>query len=160
MKARFKIPIWEQVGDDLGGRMAQAFQSALGSPYQSAIIIGTDIPGITASLITTASKSLQDHDMVLGPTVDGGYYLIGLRAPVPELFEHIPWSTDTVFSLTQEKAKAMGLSLKILPMLPDLDTIEDLQSFIQESKDRKNQTFSSRTKNVLLELEKRIASRR
>lgn len=160
MKARFKIPIWEQVGDDLGGRMAHAFQSALGSPYQSAIIIGTDIPGITASLITTASKSLQDHDMVLGPTVDGGYYLIGLRAPVPELFEHIPWSTDTVFSLTQEKAKAMGLSLKILPMLPDLDTIEDLQSFIQESKDRKNQTFSSRTKNVLLELEKRVATRR
>ncbi len=159
MKTRFKIPVWEQVGDDLGARMAQAFQSALGSSYQSAIIIGTDIPGITAPLITMASKSLQDHDMVIGPTVDGGYYLVGLRAPAPELFENIPWSTDTVFSLTQEKAKAIDLSLKILPKLRDLDTVEDLQVFIQESKDRKSQIFSSRTKNVLQELEKRVATR-
>ena len=85
--------------------------------------------------------------------------MIGLRSPSPQLFENIPWSTDVVFSLTQEKAKAMGLSVKVLPMLRDLDTIEDLQGFIQESKDRKNQTFSSRTKNVLLELEKRVAQR-
>ena len=139
--------------------MGHAFQSALGSPYQLAIIIGTDIPGITVSLISMAFKNLEDHDIVLGPTLDGGYYLVGLRAPTPGLFENIPWSTDTVFSLTQEKAQAMGLSLKILPMLRDLDTIGDLQAFIQESKDRKNQIFSSRTKNVLLELEKRVATR-
>lgn len=159
MKTRFKVPIWEQVGDDLGSRMTHAFRSALGSPYQSALIIGTDIPGITASLMTTACKSLIDYDVVLGPTVDGGYYLIGLRSPVPELFEHIPWSTNTVFSLTREKVKTMGLSLKILPTLRDLDTIEDLEVFIQESKHPKNQIFSSRTKNVLQELEKRVATR-
>ena len=159
MNTRFKIPIWEQVGDDLGARMAHAFQSALESPYQTAIIIGTDIPGIFTSLISTAFKSFQDHDVVVGPTEDGGYYLIGLRSPIPELFQDIPWSTDTVFSLTREKAKAMGLSLKVLPMLRDLDTIEDLQAFIQESKDRKSQIFSGRTKNVLLELEKRIVTR-
>ncbi len=159
MNTRFKIPIWQQVGDDLGARMSQAFQSALGENYHSAMIIGTDIPGLTVPLMTTACKSLQDHDLVLGPTEDGGYYLIGLRKPVMELFEHIPWSTDSVFSLTQEKAQALGLSLKILPMLRDLDTVEDLQIFIQSSKDRKNQLFSSRTKNVLQELEKRLTSR-
>jgi rSAM/selenodomain-associated transferase 1 len=159
MKARFNIPIWDQVGDDLGARMAHAFQSALGAPYQSAVIIGTDIPGITAQHISSALKSLQDHDVVLGPAEDGGYYLIGLRSPSPQLFENIPWSTDAVFSLTQEKANALGLSMKILPMLRDLDTIKDLQAFTQESKDKKNQTFSSRTKNVLLELEKRVAMR-
>ena len=159
MKTRFNIPIWEQVGDDLGARMSHAFQSALGAPYQSAIIIGTDIPGITVQLISSAMKSLQDHDVVVGPTEDGGYYLIGLRSPTPKLFENIAWSTNTVFAQTQEKADAMGLSLKFLPMLRDLDTIEDLQAFIQESKDKKNQTFSSRTKNVLLELEKRVAQR-
>ena len=98
--------------------------------------------------------------MVVGPTVDGGYYLIGLRSLVPELFENIPWSTDTVFALTQEKIRALGLSLKILPMLRDFDTVEDLQVFIQESKDRKRLHFSSRTKNVLQELEKRIATRK
>ena len=160
MKTRFKIPVWDQVGNDLGARMAHTFQSALGSPYHSVLIVGTDIPGITVPLISTAFKSLQDHDVVVGPTVDGGYYLIGLRSPVPELFENMPWSTDSVFALTQEKITALGLSLKILPMLRDLDTVEDLQVFIQESKDRKNQVFSSRTKNVLQELEKRVATRR
>ncbi len=160
MKTRFKIQIWEQVGDDLGARMTHTFQSALGTPYQSAVIIGADIPGITVQLISSALKSLQDHDVVLGPTEDGGYYLIGLRSPSPQLFENITWSTNTVFSLTQEKAKAMDLSLKVLPKLRDLDTMEDLQAFTQESKDKKNQTFSQRTKNVLLELEKRVATRR
>ncbi len=159
MKTRFKIPIWDQVGDNLGARMAHAFQSALGAPYRSAIIIGTDIPGITAPLLTTACNSLNDHDLVLGPTEDGGYYLIGLRSPNPQLFENVPWSTDTVFSLTHEKAKMLNLTIKILPMLRDLDTIEDLQAFIHDSKDKKNQTFSSRTKNVLQELEKRVAQR-
>ena len=159
MKTRFKIPVWDQVGDDLGARMAHAFQSALGSPYQSVLIVGTDIPGITVSLITTAFKSLQDHDIVLGPTVDGGYYLIGLRAPVPELFEHIPWSTDKVLSLTREKTQALDLSVKILPRLRDLDTVEDLQVFIQESKNPKNQVFSGRTRNVLQELALRLPKR-
>lgn len=159
MKTRFKIPIWEQVGEDLGARMAHAFQSALGTPYRSALIIGTDIPGITVPLMTTACKSLHDHDLVLGPTVDGGYYLIGLRSPVPELFAGIPWSTDIVCSLTQEKAQALKLSVKILPMLRDLDTMEDLQFFIHESKNPKNQTFSNRTSNVLQELGKRMATR-
>jgi len=159
MKTRFKIPIWDQVGDDLGARMAHAFQAALGSSYHSVLIVGTDIPGISVSLITTAFKSLQDHDIVLGPTVDGGYYLIGLRTPVPELFENIPWSTDQVFSLTEEKIKALGLTLTVLPMLRDLDTVDDLQVFIQDSQDRKNQVFSNRTKNVLQELAKRVATR-
>ncbi len=159
MKTRFKIPVWDQVGDDLGARMAHAFQSALGSPYHSVLIVGTDIPGITVSLITTAFKSLQDHDIVLGPTVDGGYYLIGLRAPVPELFEHIPWSTDKVLSLTREKTQALDLSVKILPRLRDLDTVEDLQVFIQESKNPKNQVFSGRTRNVLQELAQRLPKR-
>ena len=160
MKTRFNIPIWDQVGHDLGARMAHTFQSSLGSPYHSVLIVGTDIPGLTVSLISTALRGLQNHDIVLGPTVDGGYYLIGLRSPIPELFENIPWSTDTVFSLTQEKITALGRSLKILPMLRDLDTVEDLQVFIQESKDRKSHVFSRRTKNVLLELEKRVATRR
>ncbi len=159
MKARFKIPIWEQRGDDLGARMAQAFQAALGNPYRSGIIIGTDIPGITVSMLSTAFKSLEEHDVVMGPTEDGGYYMIGLKKDVPELFENIAWSTDTVFSVTQEKVHALGLSLKVLPKLRDLDTEEDLHVFIQDSKHPKNQTFSDRTKKVLQELEKRVATR-
>ena len=139
--------------------MAQAFQAALGNPYRSSIIIGTDIPGIMVSMLSTAFKSLEKHDVVIGPTEDGGYYLIGLKKDVPELFENIAWSTNTVFSATREKAHALGLSLKVLPKLRDLDTEEDLHVFIQDSKHQKNQTFSGRTKRVLQELEKRLAIR-
>lgn len=159
MEARFKIPVWDQIGDDLGTRMASAFKQALGPPYRSVVVIGTDIPGINGPLLTTALDSLHDHDVVLGPTMDGGYYLIGLRTPVPELFENIPWSTEQVYALTEQKVKMLGLSLKILPKLRDLDTVEDLHMCIRDSKDRQNQMFSSRTKNVLQELAKRLTNR-
>ena len=106
-----------------------------------------------------ALGSLHDHDVVLGPTMDGGYYLIGLRTPVPELFENIPWSTGQVYALTEQKVKMLGLSLKILPELRDLDTVEDLHMCIRDSKAPQNQMFSSRTKNVLQELAKRLTNR-
>jgi len=159
MEARFKIPVWDQMGDDLGARMSSVFKKSLGSPYRSVVVIGTDIPGINGPLVTMAVKSLQDHDVVLGPTVDGGYYLIGLRSPVPVLFENIPWSTDQVYAITEQKIKTLGLSLKMLPRLRDLDTVEDLHTFIRDAKDRQNQTFSSRTKNVLQELARRLTNR-
>jgi len=159
MEARFKIPVWDQTGDDLGARMASAFKQALGSPYRSVVVIGTDIPGINGPLLTMAVKSLQDHDVVLGPTVDGGYYLIGLRSHVPDLLENMPWSTDQVYARTKQKIQDLGLTLKVLPTLRDLDTVEDLQLFIRDAKDRQNQTFSSRTKNVLQELARRLTNR-
>ncbi|HBP89101.1 MAG TPA: TIGR04282 family arsenosugar biosynthesis glycosyltransferase [Nitrospirales bacterium] len=159
MEARFKIPVWDQQGEDLGARIAWVFKQALDVPYRSVVVTGTDIPGINGPLLTTALKSLQDHDVVLGPTVDGGYYLIGLRSYVPDLFKNIPWSTDQVYALTEQKVKMLGLSLKILPTLRDLDTVEDLHMCIRDSKDRQNQMFSSRTKNVLQELAIRLTNR-
>jgi uncharacterized protein len=159
MEARFKIPVWDQIGDNLGARMASAFKKALGSPYRSVVGIGTDIPGIDGPLLTTAVNSLQEHDVVLGPTVDGGYYLIGLRSPVPDLFENMPWSTNRVYALTERKIQALGLTLEVLPKLRDLDTVEDLEIFIRGANDRQNQTFSSRTKNVLQELARRLTDR-
>lgn len=159
MEARFKIPVWDQQGEDLGARMAGVFKQALGAPYRSVVVIGTDIPGINGPLLTAAVKGLQDHDVVLGPTVDGGYYLIGLRSPVPDLFENMPWSTDQVYARTKQKIQELGFTLKILPTLRDFDTVEDLQLFIREAKDSQSQIFSSRTKNVLQELAKRLTNR-
>jgi hypothetical protein len=159
MEARFKIPVWDQMGNDLGARMASAFNKALGSPYRSVVVIGTDIPGINGPLLTRAVNRLQEHDVVLGPTIDGGYYLIGLRSSVPDLFENMPWSTDQVYALTEKKIKALGLSLEVLPKLRDLDTVADLDMFIRDANDRQNQTFSSRTKNVLQELARRLTNR-
>jgi len=159
MEARFKIPVWDQQGEDLGARMAGVFKQALGAPYRSVVVIGTDIPGINGPLLTAAVKGLQDHDVVLGPTVDGGYYLIGLRSPVPDLFENMPWSTDQVYARTKQKIQELGFTLKILPTLRDFDTVEDLHLFIREAKDSQSQIFSSRTKYVLQELAKRLTNR-
>jgi len=159
MEARFKVTLWEQRGEDVGVRMGNVFQEGLASAYHALVIVGTDIPGISAQLVTQAFSALRNHDVVLGPTSDGGYYLIGLRRAVPELFQDMPWSTDHVCELTKRKAQALGLSMALLPPLRDVDTIEDLQAIIQDSKRPGSTLVSQRTKKVLLELEKRLQVR-
>lgn len=159
MEARYKVKVWDQEGEDLGRRMAAVFQAGLGTTYHTMLLVGTDIPGMSAPLLAEGLKALAHHDVVLGPAQDGGYYLIGLRKPVPELFQDIPWSTDRVFSLTEDKARRLGLSVKVLARLRDLDTLDDLEAIIRDVK-RPGATFASpRTKNVLLELEKRLNAR-
>ncbi len=111
---------------DLGDRMAQAFQTAFDSGVKAAVIIGTDCPELTGALLTEAFQALQQTDLVLGPATDGGYYLIGLRQFVPELFETIAWSTDRVFQQTVDIASNLNLSLTALPTLTDVDRPDDL----------------------------------
>lgn len=139
--------------------MARMFQDGLGSSYQSLMIVGSDIPGITPQIVTQGLSALTAHDVVLGPTVDGGYYLIGLRKHVPELFRDIPWSTDQVYARTEQKAASLGLTLTILPTLRDIDTVEDLQTITRDMNRPGAGLVSHRTKNVLLELSKRLKTR-
>ncbi len=94
-----------------------------------AIIIGSDCPEINSPLIQNAFKDLHEFDAVIGPTPDGGYYLLGLKTLHHELFENIPWSTDQVFNKTIEKMQSLELRFKILDELSDLDTKEDLDKF-------------------------------
>ncbi len=159
LQARFHVKVWDQEGNDLGERMDKVFQKALQSSYRSAVIIGSDIPGITATLVNEARQGLDDHDVVLGPTLDGGYYLIGLREPFPELFADMRWSTNEVFEESEKRVAAAGKKLKVLPTLRDVDTGEDLDSFIQESQNPQCTIFSARTRNVLKELAKRLSHR-
>ncbi|MBX9659736.1 MAG: DUF2064 domain-containing protein, partial [Nitrospiraceae bacterium] len=93
--------------------------------------------------------------------LDGGYYLIGLKQPRPELFADIAWSTDGVLAATQGKAAALGLKVALLPQWRDVDTIDDLQALIDASavdakKPKNEQAFSSRTAGALLHLAKRL----
>ena len=111
---------------DLGERMAQAFQVGFDRGVKASVIIGTDCPELTATLLTAAFQALQQTDLVLGPATDGGYYLIGLRRSAPELFESISWSTERVFQQTVAIASKLNLSLSCLPMLADVDRPEDL----------------------------------
>ncbi|MGB0911800.1 MAG: TIGR04282 family arsenosugar biosynthesis glycosyltransferase [Nitrospirales bacterium] len=158
--ARQQIELWEQISDaDLGKRMDCAFGAAFERKYTYAVLIGSDLPSIDGETIQQAVRALAEHDVVIGPSVDGGYYLIGLKQPTPELFSNIPWSTDQVSSLTQQIANHLELSMKFLPEQRDLDTIEDLQVFIQESQGSKTSVISSRTAQVLKTLATRLVNR-
>ena len=111
---------------DLGSRMAQAFENAFSSGIDAAIIIGTDCPSLNAELIAEALQKLEQKDLVLGPATDGGYYLIGLRRLIPELFVGINWGTSEVLQKTVEIANNLKLAVAYLSRLSDIDRPEDL----------------------------------
>ena len=137
--------------------MRQAMQDAFDQGHGGVLLTGTDLPSLPRTHLVEALKLIKDHDLVLGPTTDGGYYVIGLRRPVPELFEGITWSTPTVLVETRKKAEAAGLTLGLLPECRDLDTPEDLQAFIGLiGKDR---TMTKRTEGALRLIATRLKER-
>jgi hypothetical protein len=117
-----------QHGSDLGARMAHALGQALAGA-ERAVLIGSDIPGLTAGILTQAFDLLDAHDFVLGPAADGGYYLIGMRQPAAAVFENITWSTPTVLQATLGRIQALGGSCGLLPTLSDIDTAADWQAW-------------------------------
>jgi len=90
------------------------------------VIIGTDCPELKATHLDQAFQMLGKKDLVLGKAEDGGYYLIGLKQVIPQLFQGISWGSDRVFAETVEIAKSLGLSIGYLPILRDIDRPEDL----------------------------------
>ena len=119
-----------QQGADLGERLANAFAGLLRTPDDRAVVIGADCPGLSARELDAAFEALASRDAVLGPTRDGGYYLVGLRRHAPEIFAGIEWSTERVLAQTVERAKAAGLSVALLEPREDLDTPDDLVRLI------------------------------
>lgn len=121
-----RFPFLPQAPGDLGERMRGAFESAFQGGAVRAVIVGTDCPDLTAQLVAEAFDQLAHNDLVLGPATDGGYYLIGLRQPVPELFARIPWGSGAVLEETLRVAEATNLSTALLQPLCDVDRPEDL----------------------------------
>ena len=157
--ARQGVRLLEQIQGDLGARMYQAFCSAFELGYRFAVIVGTDLPTIQGELFRQALKGLEDHDVVLGPSVDGGYYLVGLKQPGVNIFDGIPWSTDQVLPLTLEKAQSLNLTVKLLNEQRDIDTLADLQYYIQEIQGSGKKRISSRTGQVIKSLANRLTTR-
>src|SRR5215469_5434939 len=123
------LELMAQEGADLGERLSTLLTALLGRGHTGAIAIDSDSPTLPMAYVTEAARHLAggSSDVVLGPCEDGGYYLIGLAAPQPALFEGIPWSTDAVLALTLEKARRQDLSVHLLPPWFDVDTEADLR---------------------------------
>ena len=133
-----KFAYHPQPPGDLGHRMCTVFDEAFSNDVEKMIIIGTDIPGISADIITEALDQLDRHDLVFGPARDGGYYLISVQRNCwpkvnPILFENIAWGTEAVLSQTLLIAEKIGLSHMLLEILDDVDRPDDLDVWRQES---------------------------
>ena len=117
-----------QPSGDLGDRMQQAFEQALAS-CDRAVIVGSDCPGLTQDILQTAFDQLDTHDFVIGPAMDGGYYLLGMKRLTPDLFQNMTWSTDQVFRETTDRMAARGGTYYQLPTLSDIDYAEDWEKY-------------------------------
>lgn len=119
-----------QQGRDRGERLRHAFASTFERRFRKAVIVGTDIPDLTAGLIDEALHLLDTYDAVIGPDHNGGYYLLGLKALHEELFRDVPWGTSRVYGYTLRMIKALDLSLAFLPVLVDVDSEADLRRWM------------------------------
>lgn len=115
-----------QSGNGLGDRMRNAFQKGFqGQNFERIVLIGSDCAELTHEIIDQAFESLDNVDVVIGPALDGGYYLIGMRKYIPALFDEIDWSTSKVFDQTLTRIQDEQASYNILKQLRDVDDIED-----------------------------------
>lgn len=165
LEERHGVRLLDQSGDDLGRRMERAFAELFGRGYARICLVGTDVPTLPIAAYREAYEVLATHDLVLGPALDGGYYLIGLNKPAPALFDDVPWSGGHVRAITERKAESLGLRVGLLPAWRDVDTIQDLHALIEdgradERKPKQDRTFSSRTAGTLQLLAKRLQTRR
>jgi len=126
-----------QVPGNLGERMQAAFLSAFQRGADRVVLLGTDIPQLRTDHLEQTFAALAENDLVIGPSTDGGYWLIGANHPV-DLFEGIKWSTDAVFGQTLALAKEQGLRVITLSPLNDIDTAEDLKQVLPGWKEIKN----------------------
>lgn len=110
---------------DLGHRLSGAFATGFEEGYDEIAVIGSDCIGISHEILEQTWKGLDTHDAVIGPTNDGGYYLLALKKHAPTLFHEIPWSTETTFQATMDSATKEALSVATLPTLSDVDTLAD-----------------------------------
>jgi len=117
-----------QVTGDLGARMEAAFSEALGQ-REKAVIIGSDCASLTPDIVQQAFSALDHADAVIGPAMDGGYYLLGLKTLIPEIFRNMTWSTGQVFQETTDRLKAGAHSYALVDKLSDIDYATDWKKY-------------------------------
>ena len=126
--------IWEnkifekrvQKGADLGERMHNAFSDLFKKGYESIVIIGSDCYDLDKQIIVDSFQLLNSHDVVIGPALDGGYYLLGLKKNLPEIFNEMPWSSPLLMNETTKILNELSYTIGFLPSLNDVDEKSDL----------------------------------
>ncbi len=141
--------IIKQTGKDLGERMYQIFWQILHHKARHVIIIGTDIPTLPPENIQMAFKQLEHQDIVLGPSLDGGYYLIGLKKAHREIFENIDWGSDQVLNQTICKINKKNLKSSFVPRWYDVDDQDGLNRLKMDLKRKLNPLMAPRTRKYL-----------
>jgi rSAM/selenodomain-associated transferase 1 len=125
-------PGWDfvpQTEGHIGERMEQAFRAGFSQGFSLVVLIGSDCPGITANIISSAFACLKTHEVVIGPAADGGYYLIGMKHLTRELFAGISWGTDRVLSQTLQKLNTLRKTYQLIQELHDVDRPDDLPEY-------------------------------
>lgn len=143
------IDVIAQRGDDLGRRIAHVFEDSFRLGMESVVVVGSDLPDLPSRLVREALGALRGREdrLVLGPASDGGYYLVGLNRPHPELFDRIEWSTEQVLAQTLNAAKARGLQVLLLDEWTDVDDAADLNRLMRDS----SECIAARTRGWSLE---------
>lgn len=115
-----------QKGQDLGEKMLNAFNDAFNDGYGNVCIIGSDCFEMSEDIIKSAFDKLNNNDVVIGPSADGGYYLLGMTKLFENIFEDKPWSKPTLLQVTTNELNNSGIKYSLLSELNDIDTIEDI----------------------------------
>lgn len=123
-----------QTGANLGVRMENAFIDLFQLGYQKVVIIGSDLLDLEPNHLNQAFDKLKEHDVVIGPAKDGGYYLLGLSKPTACLFQNKPWSEPHLLEVTLKELSQKNVSFSLLEVLNDLDTFEDIKHYPQLKK--------------------------
>ncbi|MFV2066708.1 MAG: TIGR04282 family arsenosugar biosynthesis glycosyltransferase [Pirellulales bacterium] len=150
---------WEltpQGTGDLGQRMEACFRRTL-LPGHRVVLIGSDSPTLTQDLLDEAFRQLEELPVVLGPTLDGGYYLVGARGEVPPIFDAMDWSTDSVFEATAQRLDRAGIPFGTLPRWYDVDTRDDLPRLARDLADQIGLHAISGGGGCTGELERKVA---
>ncbi|MDY6971197.1 MAG: TIGR04282 family arsenosugar biosynthesis glycosyltransferase [Thermodesulfobacteriota bacterium] len=145
-------PILPQRGPDIGIRMCNAFRDVGSHGYRRLALIGSDMPDLPHTYLERGFQKLEERDIVFGPSLDGGYYMIALGSDNIDcsIFDDVPWSTSRALECTIDNAKRKGMNCHLLPLWSDIDEIDDLRRFYERNRDRGD---ISHTMSLLLQNE-------
>ncbi len=145
---KFDFAYHPQNNSDLGKRMAEAFKTLFDNGVKKAVIVGTDVPDMNKKIIEQAFDLLDKYDLVISPSPDGGYNLLGMKKLHLSLFENIKWSSSSVLNRTIEEANKQNLTIKLLDKLIDIDTEKELLEWLAIS-NKGNENLKNEIKKII-----------